>query len=843
MKEWNLTALAGLLAVAILIDGCMPTNSKNAPNSSGTVPKEQARFAICENYCGLVDGLARPVTQRIFETVEEIGGSVILYGHQGRVGAVDRDGHTLIPATHAILRLFSNDTVLAIDGDGDAGSWLVNNVSTTWTLYSDKGKVLFSRNKMERDPRAPISRSDNGLIYIRDACDEGQTLCGVSVLTTGSHSIAARFDDMTIPPIVGVIGANGLRYGVIDSNAKFVIQPNFKRIQTYDPVNGLAIVETDKGSAVVDSSGRILTDAGAYKSLYLPGRNQPFIEAYRGHNICADVIRKSGSRVPFPTEPCLSSQNSAERLGYVEVQERGGLRRSGLASLTGQIRVPAIYRSLTPIDEKFLSFSSADDKYQGVVTVDGKVVLPARYRLIRGKTETSSLRGVFIAKTDEGFGLIDASGAWHIPPQYTDANILDSKLLWLEVSPDNYRLAHPDGTLLPLESADKPSLADWQNPDSGLFKVSVKDTDTVTQTRRYGLVDNSGRIVIPTIFSDIRPANDGLWEVRVWNKEANDALVGLYDSSGNQLVAPRFWSIQLPFVAGAAVATNLAHQTVLIDTHGHELTSFAKLFPELVERNNESDAVTRLLDVCYVNDPTAEPQEPMTRNVGLVRLCGNRDLRKRSCEVEFAYYAAQGEDCHPEQILRLRAGYTSSLANATDDTGVGAAIERFENSITQTARFCDKRISPLPQGKQISLQLQRQLIRSIRETDHLTDKDPNNLGTFAFSALQMAGRPAVFVSYYLDRNESHWLFNRERSGRWRLTFEGEGNLQIVNTSALSMPILVNSQMNSWDGGSTVFYDFDRKGYRAILNCDYLFANEGEKALRACHPVNELSSGS
>ena len=331
----------------------------------------------------------------------------------------------------------------------------------------------------------------------------------------------------------------------------------------------------------------------------------------------------------------------------------------------------------------------------------GRVVLPLQPTEFQtyssGCAQPGVLGHVFVGRTSDGYGLIDAQGRWRVPARYREACVVSPSLVAFrtKVAPgvmDIWEFFTPAGVKIDLTSAFQPARIDPVGETKGLFKFTQSVPGSLNTLT--GLADDSGKAIIPAEFSNISYAGDGLWRVERWDTSAGGALVGLYDRSGRVVLAPQFRELKTPLVGGVTVATTGTYKAVLIDTQGKTLASFDSLFPEYAEGDGLDPIVAQTLDRCFNSDPTAEPEDQTSETAVGRRICGNAVLRAQSRATEKSYYSAQAKDCLPTVFQDLRPAYDRALEQCADDLCLTRAMQTFQAQVDEAAQRCTDKVTP-----------------------------------------------------------------------------------------------------------------------------------------------------
>jgi flagellar hook protein FlgE len=185
---------------------------------------------------------------------------------------------------------------------------------------------------------------------------------------------AAQKLELVKPSIILKPGEENIRYGFIDHNGQFVIEPKFIGAGCFE--GGLASVITDKGHAYIDKSGRFVTQPGEY------------VTGHRGN--CDDTWPNYAEGLHKVTRYFkVSGAKTDDELTY-----------SGYVNAQGKLVIP-------------LAHYYADD------FSDGMAQITVEKDVSQEELEESKRRND--ATVQERYGYIDTTGKIVIPPQFDRA--------------------------------------------------------------------------------------------------------------------------------------------------------------------------------------------------------------------------------------------------------------------------------------------------------------------------------------------------------------------------------------------------------------------------------------
>jgi hypothetical protein len=840
----NQTAILKTLAASILVllSAC-----------TGLLPKEtsfkdkDARFGLCNGrYCALVDANGELVTPRLFNKLYAYKGPLALYVRSDNTwGAINRAGVTVFRATYLA------------PSDGD---YLQGSMGDGYTqLYDMSGRVVAKR---------PITsgmknwgfRLWGGHHYFF-ACKESESEpdCKTTFFNSAGNTLAefSSFKPYNNDGKLAIVGAGGDRLGVIDNSLRFVVEPGRYRWIDKRDYYDMATVRNAAGVGVLDAAGRDVVAPGIYKSVYVNGKNSLIAAFKPGDSNCTILLRRDGSEIKLPPGVCGESmwQEDAGKRGYALVRDKQqGL--SGVIDLQGRLLMPPRYAELTPLNAQRLVFTEMrfgsdakkfrgvrGDRYYGVIDLTGKIILspqPAEVGYYSSSLEQYGvLRDVFIARTENGVGLLDRNGHWLVKDKNWNARVLSPDLIAFDDKQDRiWKFYTAGGKQLALTSVGDPQPVWPKQPDEKprwfVFSREIKDVQPngVDTTWPRGVADFNANIIIPPgKYDEVFDAGDGLFRVK------RGYSYGVVDAQGREIIAPAFHELYLPFIQGAALAQSDKEEAVLINTHGKVLASFNALFPDIAHRDDGDAIVTQTLDVCYNLDPTAEPGDPSPLPPLAQKICADNKLRAQSRETEKRYYNAQAGNCLPQNFEALRPAYDKALAACGNTACMANAMSAFQRTIATEAKRCEANVASIEAGAApVPPAVQTQLRKLIAAGGNDLD-DGEVASTINFQPLKLGKQPAVLATAETTaHNGPFWLFLPPPSGKgqWRMVLSDYSGylrpLEPTDSIQHGLPVLRTQQHASCCEHVVTYFAYDGKNYQSVLSCQQLYDGDGTAVL-------------
>jgi hypothetical protein len=245
----------------------------------------------------------------------------------------------------------------------------------------------------------------------------------------------------------------------------------------------------------------------------------------------------------------------------------------GVIDTKGDWVVPAQYRKVLSFSEGLCAVETAAGLW-GFVDAAGRMVIaprftnppaasfdlapPVSYRDQTGFNEgyyadQMFVDGVAPEHADAGFGFIDTTGAWVIPPQFE----------WVTPFSDGLAAAKSGGKWGYIDRSGTWAVAarfEWAGAFQGGLAVAKS-------AGLFGIVDRTGAWVAPATYKTMLPFSEGLAAVQA----ADSGLWGYVDTSG-KVVIPVKWTSAKSFTDGLAIVRAGSNTDVLIDHAGTQLT-------------------------------------------------------------------------------------------------------------------------------------------------------------------------------------------------------------------------------------------------------------------------------
>ena len=320
--------------------------------------------------------------------------------------------------------------------------------------------------------------------------------------------VLGSFAFSSFAQIVGAKSASFRKYGFVDANGNWVIQPIYEFTYWHEEWK-LGTFRNQFGGpeGLIDASGKVIFPIGRYKQYYY-SRN--FI-TITDMNEKKGVATLSGDVIV----PCLYEEIYIDENGYIRVKSVG---KFGLRNQEGREIVPCLYEKIYTDENGYIQVK-AIGKF-GLQNQEGREIIPCKYdEISMWMLEKGDYCDV---KLNGKKGLYHIKKKKELLPCVFDYISYDVKIGGFKVEQnDKYGLYSIDGKeIIPC----KYEYLSYQEK-TGFIKVEQND--------KYGLYSVEGKEMIPCKYdgiSDYHYKDSGCFEVKKDKKE------GVYDSKGNELI-------------------------------------------------------------------------------------------------------------------------------------------------------------------------------------------------------------------------------------------------------------------------------------------------------------------
>lgn len=408
------------------------------------------------------------------------------------------------------------------------------------------------------------------------------------------------------------------RYGLIDKSGKIIIPPQYNELNyftdkllrtrynnqyelfdtqgniisnKYDFIGnidyGFAKIKQKDKYGLMDKNGKIIIPCEYDDILTLT--KEPDLIAVKKNNAWGFVDKNNHTVIPFIYEQVWHFHN-----GFAKIRNN---QQYGIIDLTGKIIIPTQYQWLDDINEQGLIRFQQNNQF-GFINRDNQIVIPNQYEYIEqfnhdiAKAKKNGFWG-FIDKTGKEVFALKYENMRDISPflsiaadkdseGYTIAILLNKKNKIIKT----YRRIEPfyDGLARVIKDTDKV----WQfgfinemgeevipvqySYDSSPYKEYFENGFfNIKQSGKYGLIDKTGKLIIPIENSHPTYLKD--FEKNTLVRVEKDNKYGFMDKTGEIIVPIEYDHVSVHLEHGLAVIVK-NQQSALINDKGKILIPF-----------------------------------------------------------------------------------------------------------------------------------------------------------------------------------------------------------------------------------------------------------------------------
>ena len=298
---------------------------------------------------------------------------------------------------------------------------------------------------------------------------------------SGKMVIAPRFEYVTMfsDGLAGVILKE--RCGFIDTTGALVIPLQYEVVFQFS--EGLAVVKKDGRWGCLDRTGKIV----------IPCR----FERMTGFSGGMALVREGTKVGVMDGSGKVSFHPEGEMLASLCRENRRAVHRNGkwgYLDKDGREAIPCRFDFVQAFSDGLATVR--EGQFWGAIDPTGKWVIPARYNYLPSFSEkVTPVRGV------KYFGYIGLHGETVIPEQFAAAGSFSG----------GYAVVGMERQLGLIERVVK-RMGNWLR--TGGLRKPWRDLVAAETEMRYGLIDHSGKIVVPAVFAAMVAPHDGMALVR-----------------------------------------------------------------------------------------------------------------------------------------------------------------------------------------------------------------------------------------------------------------------------------------------------------------------------------------
>ncbi|HEX2944844.1 MAG TPA: WG repeat-containing protein [Clostridia bacterium] len=291
------------------------------------------------------------------------------------------------------------------------------------------------------------------------------------------------------------------KYGIIDVTGRFIAEPVYDYINNYS--EGLAIAYDQKGSVVLDESGRALSDKYSY------------IGSYKNKRAIYQTKSKDGTLIygylDETGKPVIKAayQNATDFEGgraSVMISEQ----QYALIDLSGNTIKTFNYTYVGRISDGMMEFRKIGNDKSGYLDINGNIVIQPAFSYAGAFEEGIATASIRDASDNNRYGLIDRTGRFVIQPEYSDVRQLGDNMVAVGKSVDpefppagtRYALAGQNGKLLTdfiyydiLQPFKDGTASVSDGKELYFVDANGKRIDTLPSAEGSGMLEKTGELI------------------------------------------------------------------------------------------------------------------------------------------------------------------------------------------------------------------------------------------------------------------------------------------------------------------------------------------------------------
>lgn len=326
---------------------------------------------------------------------------------------------------------------------------------------------------------------------------------------------------------IGYVVAKEGKYGIIDKNGNYILEPTFENIYSTFSENML-VAQDNKQLVFIDMKGNVIirSDAdvvdefydGVAACCYYNESTETFEYSY--------ISKETGKRINETVY--YSAKAFSEGYGVCCVKETGlygFVKPDGTYLIEPQYKNAGSFRNgLAPV---------MLGEAWGFIDTTGKVVIEAQFQNVAFFEEDGLCR----AKKNDKWGFIDKTGKFVIEPSFDELNVFHEGFA-VVCKDAKYGVIDTKGkTVLKIEYDNVSAFSE------GYFSV-YKDG-------KWGFADSTGKVTITPQYSFTSVFSEGLAAAQV----STDSLCGFIDKNNTEVIAPAYKAVSYFHNGNAIVET------------------------------------------------------------------------------------------------------------------------------------------------------------------------------------------------------------------------------------------------------------------------------------------------
>ena len=328
------------------------------------------------------------------------------------------------------------------------------------------------------------------------------------------------------------------KYGLIDLNGKKLLDCEYDEINVMKGIENSLLIKKDGYVGLVNNAGTILIDV-KYSDIKNLGTT------YKEGYITIDENGKCGIVSTTKIQILENKYNEIKQVylgdNYYVVEDG----KEKIINQAGETLIDNGFDDIKSSTKRGIIFTQKD--LYGEMSTSGDILIEAKYQDLKEANE-----GIYIAKKDEKYGIIDENEKEKVPFEYTGI-IYNEKANVFLAEDENYKTTiindkyetKLNGVLVELNVNDKYIRMRVDN-DYKYYNLSLEEITSQEalpnntlflkkENGKYGYVDKKGNVVVDYIYDDATEQNPyGFVAVK------KDGVWGSLDRNGKIIISPKY---------------------------------------------------------------------------------------------------------------------------------------------------------------------------------------------------------------------------------------------------------------------------------------------------------------
>lgn len=472
------------------------------------------RHGLChEGRCVVLDGTGRQLAEhRGMQYLRPFKNGVAVFERGENRGVMNSEGRIVLEAHYDSVEVHGNGMIEA--------KVLLRSPPKAYTridFFNARGRLVRRfEEKGEIDLLRSASWAGNPAVEL---CNSEKRRCTTHFLDAKGRSgpvfsVFGSFGPVGHEGEVAIASRDGVHFGLVDRSLAGIGRQDYDQM-TFNS-SGFALATQGGNDTVLDPHGVQVAPMGRYRFKF--GRGGYLLSAVAEDGQCLHFTR-AGLMFPTPAGHCMKTDEFAGRVGYVIFSSEDD---EYVVGLDGSLRSLQRAAGLHPLNRRIVEYQKPGEAgVRFMMLEDGSISSSLYYRLAPFQTAEGLDDQLLLAQADGGWGVIDATGAWLIPPRYRRIRPLGPNLVAAFERPGydpGYHILDLRGNAVADFTLHDP-LPDFLADGTRVYALSLRG--------RWGLLDESGRWRLAPRYGYVN-VSKGLVSVRERNS-AGDITVNFLD--------------------------------------------------------------------------------------------------------------------------------------------------------------------------------------------------------------------------------------------------------------------------------------------------------------------------